>query len=127
MVITRELPRPESDAFAPPNARRGKPRRSARLDGGRTARTQKNVIVTRWPGRAGLFAARLAGVAIHLQARHPQPGDAMPVDGPLPSEKFLYRQLIASTRLLKAQRTAADGGDDNGLPAHHPPLRIRRW
>ena len=64
-----------------------------------------------FPRRSPPAASRGAGVgiAVDLQPGDPQPGNAVPLDRPLPGEEFLDRQVVApaaSCRLIMPLRTA---------------------
>jgi hypothetical protein len=61
-------------------------------------------------------------LAILLNARGAQPSQAMLIDGELPGEEFVDRQRVAAAGLLEGEQSAADCGNDFGLPANNPPF-----
>src|SRR5690606_14401057 len=65
-----------------------------------------------------------ASVAILLDARGAKAGKAVFVDGSLPRQEFLDRQLVALTGFLKAQQAAANGSNHFGLASDDPAPRI---
>jgi len=61
-------------------------------------------------------------LAILLDAGGPQAGQAMLIDGELPGKEFVDRQRVAAAGLLEGEQTAANRGNDFGLPANNPPF-----
>lgn len=61
-------------------------------------------------------------LAILLDAGGAQAGEAVLIDGKLPGQELVHGQGIAAAGFLKGKKTAADGGDDLGLAADHPPF-----
>ena len=55
-----------------------------------------------------------------LDARGPQAGQAMLIDGQLPAEELLGGQRIALAGFFEAEQTAADGSHNLGLAADNP-------
>jgi hypothetical protein len=73
------------------------------------------------------FSSNAAGseaglLAILLDARGAQPGQAMLIDGKLPGKELVDRQRVAAASLLKGEQAAADRGNDFGLTADNPPF-----
>ena len=65
-------------------------------------------------------------MAILLDARGAETGKSIFVNGCLPGQEFLRRQLIALTGFIEAEQTASDGGNDFRLASNNPASRIRR-
>jgi hypothetical protein len=66
-------------------------------------------------------------LAVLLNARGAQAGQAMLVDGHLPAQEFLGGQRVTLAGLLEAEQTAADGGDNLGFAANNPASGAGRW
>ena len=61
-------------------------------------------------------------LAILLDAGGPQSGKAVLIDGKLPGKEFVDGQRISAARLFEGEQAAANGGDNFGLAANHPPF-----
>src|SRR5450755_745460 len=61
-------------------------------------------------------------LAILLNAGGAQAGQAMLVNRELPREEFVDCQGISAARLFEGEQTAANGGNNFGLAANHPPF-----
>src|SRR6266496_4460847 len=66
--------------------------------------------------------SRLVLLAILLNARGAQAGQAVLVDGILPGEEFLDRERVAAAGLLERKQPAAHGSHDLGLAPDDPAL-----
>src|SRR6516164_5268124 len=66
-------------------------------------------------------------LAVLLNARGAQAGEAMTIDRLLPRQEFLDREGVARAGLFEAQEAAAHGGNHLGLPTDHPALGVARW
>src|ERR1700722_7073208 len=65
-------------------------------------------------------------LAVLLDPRRAQPGQAMLVDRVLPGQEFLDRQGIAAARFFERKQSAAHRRHDLSLAANNPALRSRR-
>src|SRR5436190_24245386 len=65
-------------------------------------------------------------LAVLLDARGAQAGEAVLVDRILPGEEFLDRQRVAAAGFLERQQAAAHSGDHFRLAADDPALGARR-
>ncbi|VTZ61807.1 conserved hypothetical protein [Sinorhizobium medicae] len=65
-------------------------------------------------------------MAILLNARRAQAGEAVVIDRGLPGEELFDRQRVTLARLFKAQKATAHGGNDFSLSADHPAPGIGR-
>src|SRR5580658_1163408 len=70
--------------------------------------------------------ARTRSLPVLLDTGGAQAGEAMAVNGILPSQEFLDRQGVAAAGFLEGQEPAADCGDDLGLAADDPALGAGR-
>jgi hypothetical protein len=68
----------------------------------------------------------LSVYAIVLNACCAQACQTMPVDGTLPAEIFLNRQLISPACFFEAEQTTANGGDNFCLATDNPTMGARR-
>ena len=59
-----------------------------------------------------------------LDARGAQAGKTMIVDGGLPGQELLDRQLISLAGFIEAEQTTANGSHHLGLPANDPATRV---
>jgi hypothetical protein len=75
---------------------------------------------------ARLDGSRRRRIAIDLQTRHPQAGNAMRIDRLLPGAKLLDRQLVALAGFVEGQRAVAHRVDDHRLAPRHPSLCVGR-
>src|SRR6185437_2920896 len=65
-------------------------------------------------------------LAILLDSRGTQSGQAVLVDGELPGKEFIDGQGVAAAGLLQREQAAANRSDNLGLTADHPPFGARR-
>ena len=65
-------------------------------------------------------------MAILLDARRAQSGEAMLINGGLPGQEFFHGQRIAVARFLEAEQTAANGGNNLSFAPDNPTPRILR-
>jgi hypothetical protein len=65
-------------------------------------------------------------LAIFLDPCGPQTGQSVPVDGPLPAQEFIHRQLVPLAGLFHREESATHGRHDFRFSADHPPLCIPR-
>ena len=75
---------------------------------------------------SGYFVRTLLVVAIMLDARGPETGDAVLLDQPLPRNELFDGKRVAPTRVLQADEPGTYARDDNGFAPRDPTLRIRR-
>ena len=72
-----------------------------------------------------LGADELGGLlAIILNTRGAQAGEAMLVDGALPAQEFVDRKGVALASLVEAQQAAAHRGHNFGLAADNPAFGV---
>jgi len=77
------------------------------------------------PHIEALLAATAAfAIPVILKTRDPQAGQAVLFDHPLPGQKFLDGKTVSLACFLEAQEASADGSDNFGFPAYHPPTRL---
>ncbi|CAH1653956.1 hypothetical protein CHELA40_10869 [Chelatococcus asaccharovorans] len=86
----------------------------------RIAWVVRRLFPRRWQGKRAVL------LAIMLDARGPQAGQAMAIDGFLPAEEFLDSQRITLARFIEAEESASHSSDDFGFATDDPSLRIRR-
>jgi hypothetical protein len=65
-------------------------------------------------------------MAVLLDARSTQTCKTILVDGCLPGQEFLGRQLVALARFLETEKATANGGYDLSLAPDDPSARICR-
>lgn len=60
------------------------------------------------------------GFAVLLQPSRPQPANPVFFDEFLPGIELFFRQIVAFAGICNTKQSAAYGGDNFGLAAHHP-------
>src|SRR4051812_7670693 len=68
----------------------------------------------------------MGSVAVLLDARGAQTGEAMTVDGGLPGKEFFDSERVTLAGFFQAQQATANSRDNLCLPADDPAPRIRR-